>query len=338
MRRILIGGGVTAAVLVASVLVAGHFSDFRDTAQPQVTGPATTVPIVRQTLTDATTVTAEIGYGTATPLQSRATGTLTWLPSVGTIVARGDTLFRADEIPTVILYGPLPMYRPLTVGTVGPDVKQFEQNLRALGYTGFTIDQHFDSSTLNAMHRWQTHLGIEQSDSLDMSRVVYVSGPVRVNEQLVQVGADATGALVKVTATTKVVTATVQAVDSNWATIGAKVDVVMPDNTTTPGVVAAAVRQAPSDTGGDNTVAVTVTVAAQSVLKGTDAGIRYVAAERPNVLTVPIAALLALPQGGYGLELSDGRLVPVQTGLFANGQVEISGSGLVAGQAVGMPQ
>jgi hypothetical protein len=31
------------------------------------------------------------------------------------------------------------------------------------------------------------------------------------------------------------------------------------------------------------------------------------------------------------------RIVPVQTGLFASGRVEVSGDGLAEGQTVGMP-
>lgn len=338
MRRVLLGGGIGAVVVAATVLIAGGSGGFRTAALPQPAGPAATVPIVRQTLTDATTVAAEIGYGAATPVQSHAAGTVTWLPAVGATIRRGEVLFRADEIPTVVLYGPLPVYRPLAVGVSGPDVEQFEQNLRALGYTGFTIDQSFGHNTVSAVKRWQRHVGVAPTGAVDISQIVYVPGPVRVSEQLVAVGANAAGSLLKVTTTTKVVTATLRTTDSNWATPGAKVQVVLSAGTTTPGVVSAAARQDPTDTGGDGTVLVTVSVADQAALRGTDVNVRYVADERKNVLTVPIAALLALPQGGYGLELADGRLVAVQTGIFADGQVEITGSSLTAGQAVGMPR
>jgi multidrug efflux pump subunit AcrA (membrane-fusion protein) len=66
----------------------------------------------------------------------------------------------------------------------------------------------------------------------------------------------------------------------------------------------------------------------------------FVASERKDVLTVPIAALLALAEGGYGVQVVDGnasRIVAVETGLFADGKVEVKGAGLTAGTKVGMP-
>ena len=53
----------------------------------------------------------------------------------------------------------------------------------------------------------------------------------------------------------------------------------------------------------------------------------------------PITALLALPTGGYAIETTDDhhRRIPVQTGIFSNGLVEISGQGIVAGLKVLAP-
>ena len=58
------------------------------------------------------------------------------------------------------------------------------------------------------------------------------------------------------------------------------------------------------------------------------------------MLTVPVAALVALREGGYGVEVVEGdqpRIVAVKTGLFANGRVEVTGDGLAEGMKVGMP-
>jgi len=55
------------------------------------------------------------------------------------------------------------------------------------------------------------------------------------------------------------------------------------------------------------------------------------------VLSVPVEALVARPGGGYAV-VTGGRYLPVKTGLFAGGYVEISGAGVVAGLTVGVPR
>jgi hypothetical protein len=68
--------------------------------------------------------------------------------------------------------------------------------------------------------------------------------------------------------------------------------------------------------------------------------VAVVADQRKDVLTVPVAALLALAEGGYGVQVVEGsttRIVAVQAGMFADGRVEISGTGIDAGTVVGMP-
>jgi membrane fusion protein, multidrug efflux system len=54
---------------------------------------------------------------------------------------------------------------------------------------------------------------------------------------------------------------------------------------------------------------------------------------------VPVSALLALAEGGYGVEIIDGDnayIVPVRTGMFAAGRVEISGDAITDGVTVGV--
>lgn len=65
--------------------------------------------------------------------------------------------------------------------------------------------------------------------------------------------------------------------------------------------------------------------------------VRVVTLTHPNVLAVPVTALLAMPEGGYGVEVvrADGtQLVAAHLGLFANGNVEVSGEGLAVGDDV----
>ena len=62
-----------------------------------------------------------------------------------------------------------------------------------------------------------------------------------------------------------------------------------------------------------------------------------------NALVVPVNTLLALAGGGYAVEVVNTagvhRLVPITLGLFddAEGLVQVSGSGVRAGQRVVVP-
>ncbi|GFJ88400.1 hypothetical protein [Phytohabitans rumicis] len=79
---------------------------------------------------------------------------------------------------------------------------------------------------------------------------------------------------------------------------------------------------------------------ALAALDAATVDVAFTASERKDVLTVPVAALLALAEGGYGVQVVDGgsaRIAAVQTGLFASGRVEVTGDGLTEGATVGMP-
>ncbi|MGW5373755.1 peptidoglycan-binding protein, partial [Streptomyces sp. NPDC004011] len=77
------------------------------------------VHVTRATLTDQTEVDGQLGHGPQVPFPVRAKGTVTWLPSTGTTLRRGQAVMRADDRPVVLLYGSLPMYRDL--GVVEPE-------------------------------------------------------------------------------------------------------------------------------------------------------------------------------------------------------------------------
>jgi multidrug efflux pump subunit AcrA (membrane-fusion protein) len=105
------------------------------------------------------------------------------------------------------------------------------------------------------------------------------------------------------------------------------------------GTVATTSGQGSSQT---TTVAVIVTLAdggAARGLAGASVRVSIASQTHENVLTVPIAALLPEPGGGYAVENADGsyRRVHVQTGIFSDSRVEVSGKGLVEGLHVESP-
>jgi hypothetical protein len=353
-------------VLVAGGLVAQSVLRSRGSAagsRTQVKLPPATADVTRMTLVETKTLAGTLGYGAPVPVDAVGQGTLTWIAAVGSTVKRGDTLFRIDQRPVVSLYGSVPLYRALRAGAVGGDVKQFETNLSALGYKGFTVDNTFSSATATAAKAWQTKLGLlPATGAVELGQVVYTSGPVRVAAQVSRVGAaagrgDAGATVLSYTATTRLVSVSLNVADQGLATAGEKVTVTIPggkqvDGTITKvGTVATGQDQGNSGTSGggnpvstDATIAVTVNLADQKALGSLEAApvdVDFVSDKREGVLTVPVAALLALPQGGYGVEVVEGstsRTVAVTPGLFASGRVEISGNGIEEGTKVGMPK
>ncbi|MFE0487681.1 peptidoglycan-binding protein [Streptomyces griseoaurantiacus] len=263
----------------------------------------------------------------------------------------------------------------------GMDVKQFEENLSALGYSGFTVDESYTELTAAAVKRWQADLGLPRTGRVGLGDVVYASGPVRIAGTSARVGEAASGNPVSYTSTSRMVTVGVPAGDTDWARRGSEVSVELPDGHTVTGTVASlgSAASAPSggeDGGGDGgggdggadggsdgggrsaTVSVVITFEDQGALGRLQSGpvtVRHTEKQRKNVLTVPVAALTALAEGGYGLELADdgddggeeksgragdgsGRFVAVKTGLFAGGRVEVSGPAVHEGMKVRIPE
>ncbi len=320
--------------------------------------PPATAKVVRTTLMESKRVSGTLGYGDPVPVRAAGLGTLTWLAPVGSTVRRGGTLFKVNERPVVALYGSVPLYRPLRAGEKGTDVRQLEQNLSGLGYSGFSVNDTYDAATAVAVRRWQASLGLPQTGSVELGEVVFTPGEVRIAGHTARVG-DTIGrdaAVLSYTGITKLVTVELKVVDRRLAVKGGTATVVVPGMPAVKGTISEVstdiraqgtpeASTAPAGTVSAATEArieVTVTIADQSALSSVDASpvdVEFVSDERQDVLAVPVTALLALPQGGYGVEVVDGpttRIVPVTTGMFAAGLVEVTGDGIAEGMTVGV--
>ncbi|WP_233624235.1 efflux RND transporter periplasmic adaptor subunit [Actinoplanes sp. ATCC 53533] len=314
--------------------------------QAEATTPGITAVVTRQTLVDTETSDGELGYGDTTAHACRLSGTVTALAAEGATVTRGKALYRIDDDPVVLLYGSLPAYRTLSSGDTGRDVKQFEKNLWALGYRGFTVDRDYTSATASAVRDWQDDLGVSETGTVDPARIVFAPGAVRVDSRSAAPGdaAQPGTALLETTGTGRVATVELDISDQRLAREGAAVRVTLPDGKEVRGTIKSVETVVtPGEGQEEASTSLSVTIGFATAPAGLDqasVSVAFTASQRPGVLTVPVAALLALAEGGYGLQVIDGggaRIAAVETGLFADGRVEVSGSGIADGTTVGMP-
>jgi hypothetical protein len=344
------------------VVVRGVFDGGGGSSGSGGNGSATSLATVtRRSLSAQTQVNGTLGYAASYTVLSQAPGRVTWLPQVGQVVRQGQVLYRVDEAPVVLLYGATPAYRALAEGAsaadvTGADVAQLNHDLVALGYVDKAdVDAAWDAfnwATKAGVEKLQQHLGVDQSGTLPLGDVVFLPTAARVTTLQASLGAPATGPVLQASSTARTVSVALDADLQSEVTAGDRVTITLPDGSTTTGRVTSVskVATAPSNNSGGSDSSPTVPVH----IRPTDptatgsldqAPVLVAITERTvhNVLAVPVTALLALAGGGYEVEVAnaDGtrHLVPVSPGLFddAAGLVQVTGSGLAAGQHVVVP-
>ncbi|WP_020665133.1 peptidoglycan-binding domain-containing protein [Amycolatopsis benzoatilytica] len=342
--RWFLAAGATVVVLgTSSAVVLTHVASGGETTA--AAKPVATAEIANSDLKEEENATGKLGYGKESVLAGKKSGTITSLPAQGAVLSRGKSAYTVDAKPVPLFYGTLPFYRPLNKDAdKGPDVKQLEENLRALGYGGFgTPDEKFTAATETALKRWQKSLGVDQTGAFDPADVVLAPGEIRVSAVTGQLGAPGAGELFKYTGTARIVTAELDAAKQSVAQKDAKVSVSLNGTTLTGtvtdvGTTAAADKEGQGD--GKAKVAVQIKMddpAAAGDVIDVPVSVQFTKAVHKDVLVVPVGALVTLAEGGYAVEVDDQgkrRLVGVETGLFSGGMVEIKAAGLRAGQRV----
>jgi peptidoglycan hydrolase-like protein with peptidoglycan-binding domain len=347
-----VAGALAVAVLGgAGWWAAGHPGLDRGTPAAAPAAPVATATVARQDLSGQTKVSGTLGYAGSASVQSPLAGRITWLPKAGTVVRRGGTLLMVDDKPVQLFYGAKPAWRDLSVGVDdGPDVKQLEQNLAALGYDpdhDMTIDQHYTWATAAAVKRWQKARGLDQTGTFTTGMpAVFLPWAARVKTVTASVGGRAApgGPVLDVTSETHQVTVDLDVSQQSYVKAGDRVDIVLPDGRHTSGRVSDVGRVAQTQGEAPNqTTTIPVTVALDNPRAGgrldqAPVDVYVTTQARRGVLAVPVTALLALKEGGYAVETIDAagqhHLVAVRLGVFSNGMVEASGTGLRAGTKV----
>jgi peptidoglycan hydrolase-like protein with peptidoglycan-binding domain len=347
-----------AVVLAASAGAWLWVSNASTEPAPATAGPVATAEVTRATLTATETWDGTLGRGSAFTVAAQGTGsssesessspssTVTRLPDQGATVERGDELYRVNEQPVTLLRGAIPMYRDLAPGDSGRDVKQLETNLAKLGYEGFTADNEYTSSTAEAVRAWQQDIGAEQTGMVARGDVVFVPEGGQVDTLHVSVGDTLSpgSPILDITGADQVVSLEVDVDDRDRFEVDTEVTVVLPGGDEVAGTVSATavveVALEGEDTESIVQAEVTLNEKASEEFIGAPVDVIIGVDERTDVLTVPVNALLALAEGGFGLEVvgDDGstEIVAVETGLFAEGRVEVSGADIAEGTVVGV--
>ena len=247
---------------------------------------------------------------------------------------------------------------------------ELNADLVALGHATSSelspTSDYFSSETFYALEKLQVALGLTETGTLPLGQAVFLPTAALVTSVTATLGGPAqAGAIVlTATATARQVDVALDASQQSEVAVGDKVAITLPNNRTTPGVIASVgtVATATSSTSSSDsssgssgssgsassgpTVTVLVTPTDPAATGSWDqapVNVTITTGSVSNVLVVPVNALVALSGGGYSVEVVGANgvhhLVTVSLGLFddADGLVQVTGSGLEAGQRVVVP-
>ncbi|MFE2291303.1 peptidoglycan-binding protein [Streptomyces sp. NPDC059452] len=344
-------GAVTAAA-TGGVLFLGAGGGAGASGKEGGTGlPPATATVVRTDLVQSRTVDGRLDFAQRRVVKAAVEGTVTVAAPEGETVTRGQALYELNDKPVTLLYGPVPMFREMKAGDRGSDVLQLERNLRDLGYgAGLYVDTEYGRDTEAAVKQWQKHLNREPTGRVGKGDVVFQPAEVKVVSAEAaladQVGPD--GPVLTIASTKPVVRADLDQTDGALTAPGTEVEVALPSGKTAKGKVAGTVRPEETGTEGGGQDGITVEVVLDGgpgAASGEDAketaSVTFVSEAREGVLAVPVEAVVALrgEDGGYGLQIVRGSastMVRVETGMTADGQIEVSGAELREGMRVGV--
>jgi hypothetical protein len=354
--------GRAAAIVVALVAAGGAAAvavtdpfdgnGKENTALASVETSTGLAKVTNGTLSARTQQDGTLGYSGEYQVVNKTSGTATKLPSVGDVINQGKVLYWINDTPVVLLKGSLPVYRELSRGMEGRDVQQLNAALVSLGYaTKDELDpesDYFSRATRRALKELQDDVGLEETGKLTLGQAVFM--PVdkfRVTKVDAVRGAMAPDGRTILTgsSTAREVTVDLNASQQANVAVGDKVTITLPNGSTTPGVVTS-VGKVAEKAEEKTTVEVKIKPSdpkATGTLDQSPVQVAIVSDTVENVLSVPVDALLAQAGGTYAVEVVGAdkkhRLIPVKTGLFDDsaGRVQVTGSGLRAGQDVVVP-
>jgi hypothetical protein len=198
----------------------------------------------------------------------------------------------------------------------------------------------------------QGALGVAQTGTVALGQVVFLPTAARISAVSATLGASVGPgqSVISATSSARQVSIPLDADQQSEVAVGDHVTITLPDNQNTPGVISSVgtVAVAPAAGSSDSSPTITVLVnpadpGATGTWDQAPVEVSITTGSVSDALVVPVDALLAQSDGGYAVEVVGAgrvhRLVPVSPGLFddADGLVQVTGSGLAAGQQVVVP-
>jgi multidrug efflux pump subunit AcrA (membrane-fusion protein) len=161
VKKISLVVGLVAVVAVAVFI--GRQSGGESTDNTLLITPRA---VERRDLSDVLTVSGEVRRDETKKINSAVDGKVSQINvEDGDTVEIGDGVFALDGRTAVAVPGDFSFYRELTVGSVGPDVKQLETILNDSGYKIRDVDTLFTEDTRTALANWQFDRGYSGSSN-----------------------------------------------------------------------------------------------------------------------------------------------------------------------------
>ncbi|MDR0433051.1 MAG: hypothetical protein LBH48_07070, partial [Bifidobacteriaceae bacterium] len=305
----------------------GQNAPAEESGAPQQSDLATATAEVSD-LVSSVTASCPVGYGETASLVASGSGVVTELPDVEDVISAGETLYRLDDKPVILLPGRLPAWRDMTPGMDdGRDITQLKRALAKLGFA--------DSDELGTSREWTWSLSRAVSELRDaagydkgysLPRSWFQFGPSRLRVdallatkgQQVEPGAE----LLSTTGTTPQVTCQIATSQRAYATEGGAADLTFSDGTEASGAIVEVSAKSASGPEESDYLAVIIEVTGDALTHqqtGTEARVQLTDTVALGVLAVPVTALVALTDGGYGvMKAGDSpTYTRVQTGRFS---------------------
>jgi len=352
---IIAGALISAGLIVGAIIISD--SETSTSIQTAAESPGleprqlNTAVVARKDFLEETEVDGTLGFGNIEDLPNLASGVITWLPEPGTFVGFGDILYEIDGRPVLLFEGERPMHRSLsTKSSDGPDVFQLETLLSDLEYAddgNLTVDTSFTDKTAEAIERWEVDLGLEESGQIALGTIVYMSVGFRISSVNGSVGQQVNGgSILSYSSTDRLVTVLLDTGLTGLLEEDQVVKVELPDDSIVEGTVTFVASTVTTEGGGQQQTSYREV---EIVLTGQGGGfdespvtVRVEEILESDATVVPIAALLALAEGGYAVEVMiDGEptLTGISLGTFHNNEVAITGttSQIAPGDEFGIP-